>query len=484
MALVRAIRLMNNVTGGGYTGGTLQTALGNAVTRSDWQQVINVRSQARNLASSISGVTVAGGSALAATDICASSTAFAEVFNNVPAFTAFSSQAAGQSAIFASATTINTVKADYTRDLAFLSTLTGSTLLNYITGLWAVSPTSTDPFGTAPFGVVEYIGGALYTDVALWGGTTYAKTYMEDSTTSYRNWVTFTSDMGNTWSASSQYGVQDPTNGYRSILSYANGLWAAAQSQGAYTYFHIGRTPDTMLRSDYVGIPNLSSGFYVGKLVYGAGKWVMLGTGTQYVYSSDGVTWTTGTTPASSLQKLFFINGLFFAIGSSCQIYTSPDGVAWTARSTATGASSALNLFYENGRYFMTGTSGYMTSTDAVTWTLVTTNGTQIRGLKYFGGRYWSCGLNVPMRYSTDGTTWTTPSTIAGITNNTSINVFDIQVANGILFAQVASGILFTSLDGAIWTYKTSMSGGYILPNRGTIDTMIIQAYKYSYAVK
>jgi hypothetical protein len=248
----------------------------------------------------------------------------------------------------------------------------------------------------------------------------------------------------------------------------------------------MGSAPNAMLQSNTVlGHPALSIGNCTGKVVYGAGKWVLLGTNTKYKYSSDGVTWLEGNTPATGLNKLFFINNLFFAIGGSCQIYTSTDGLAWTSRSTATTAASPIDLFYENGRYFMTGVSGYMTSTDAVSWTAVTTNGAYLRGVKYFGGKYWASNSNGSggLRYSSDGLTWTIPTTIAGITN-TGIYSYDMQIISGVLFA-LGGGVTYTSVDGTNWSYKNAMAVSvYTIPNRGTIDTAILQHTKLSYAVK
>lgn len=146
------------------------------------------------------------------------------------------------------------------------------------------------------------------------------------------------------------------------------------------------------------------------------------GTATQIATSTDGVTWTSRTTPSGIVRTVADNGGssgeVYVATTSNTDgsVFTSTDGITWTSRTTGnastTGAANYINskwvVFYETHPYLLT------TSTDGVTWTLTTIDG--VSGVGTTNGRISivlnnklfvqsSAGVGRPL-ISTDGTSW------------------------------------------------------------------------------
>lgn len=77
-------------------------------------------------------------------------------------------------------------------------------------------------------------------------------------------------------------------------------------------------------------------------LVYGNGKYVMVGDSGYIDYSTDHLTWTKATCPVTTkLYRVAYGNGLFVAVGVYGVILTSPDGITWTQRTSGFGTTSS-----------------------------------------------------------------------------------------------------------------------------------------------
>lgn len=482
MALVRAIRLINNITGGNYTGATLNSALGNAVTLSDYEQAINVRSQARNFASSISGITVAGASTIAANEIVASPVAFYEVFYSGPALAAFASQTPGFNAINANSTAKNLVKSSFTRDNALIGGLTGSNLTSWVDGSWLLAPSNVqtnDPFNAFSVTVYGSTNGMGPTEAAFWGGDTFYKSASDGGYTV--QYLAFTSNMGQTWTNAGNVGALMSTSG-RILFTYANGfIFASGNGLGnSVVYYYI---PGSGWTGTYT-FPGSSAG---GGVAYGAGRYVAVSAGTEAAYATSHIgPWTASTIPFGG-YRIYFENNLFFLIGSAGQVATSTDGITWTTRSTNTSSGGPLGFFIKNNRYFICGGTGVMTSPDAITWTATNPVGTNNHhAVEFFNGTYYAATSN-GYATSTNGTTWTKPSTIPGLGITNNLNFYDIKVVGGVLYMQASNRTIY-SLDGTSFLPSPLSIAGCCIATKKTGATPATSIFqdqsKFSYGLK
>jgi len=123
-------------------------------------------------------------------------------------------------------------------------------------------------------------------------------------------------------------------------------------------------------------------------VAYGNGTYVAIAGGpvnsNVAAYSSDGITWTQSTLPQStSWTSIAYGNGLFVAASRDTIAATSPDGITWTQRTLPASEGGWSSLVYGN-LFILTssgqglgglstsgygGTSRYATSTDGITWT-------------------------------------------------------------------------------------------------------------------
>ena len=105
-----------------------------------------------------------------------------------------------------------------------------------------------------------------------------------------------------------------------------------------------------------------STGFT--SICHGAGKWLAIKRGSDATaYSTDGITWTTGTLPSSSnWEDVTFGNGRFIAISSADRKSAySLDGITWVAVTLpddGSGGNVAYNkIAYGQGQFAITNTT-------------------------------------------------------------------------------------------------------------------------------
>lgn len=467
MALVRAVRLINNITGGNYTGATLNSALGNPITLSDYEQVINVRSQARNLASSISGVTTVAGSTIASNELVASPVGFYEVFYSGPALAAFVSQTPGFSAINNSASAKALVKSSFLRDNSLIGGLSGENLVSWVDGSWLLTTgnlTANEPINSsyAVYGSATNRLGP--TEAAFWGGDTYYKTWSSSDYTIQG--VAFTNNFGQTWTNPTLSSAFGPT-GNRIMCSYANGyLFVTANGEGSNgnVYYYT-------QSSGLVSVHMFGSNPSMGNVAYGNGRYVVLSSGTEFAHATSLTgPWTSVNTLPMSCYRVYFENDMFFLIGSNSQVATSPDGVTWTMRSTTTSAGQPRGFFFKNNRYFVAGASGVMSSADGITWSYVApVASSNVYAIEYFNSTYYAMTQS-GYATSTNGTTWTKPSTISGLGLNNNFTFYDAKVVGGVLYLQATNRTIL-SLDGATFTSALPSIAGCVIATKKTGNT-------------
>jgi len=201
-------------------------------------------------------------------------------------------------------------------------------------------------------------------------------------------------------------------------------------------------------------------------VTFGNGTFVAVSNnGTNRVMTStDGITWTPRSVPASSWASVTYGNGVFVAVAGfgTDRIMTSPDGVTWTPRGSST--DSWAGITFGNNTFVAVasmGTNRVMTSTDGITWTnrSVPTGGIQGWSAVTWGNNKFVAisftGFNDRVMTSPDGVTWTNAQAIHN-GNWSSIaygnNLFVATASN----SGSSSDYLMTSSDGITWTPRTA----------------------------
>jgi len=201
-------------------------------------------------------------------------------------------------------------------------------------------------------------------------------------------------------------------------------------------------------------------------VTFGNGTFVAVSNnGTNRVMTStDGITWTPRSVPASSWASVTYGNGVFVAVAGfgTDRIMTSPDGVTWTPRGSST--DSWAGITFGNNTFVAVasmGTNRVMTSTDGITWTnrSVPTGGIQGWSAVTWGNNKFVAisftGFNDRVMTSPDGVTWTYAQAIHN-GNWSSIaygnNLFVATASN----SGSSSDYLMTSSDGTTWTPRTA----------------------------
>ena len=204
-------------------------------------------------------------------------------------------------------------------------------------------------------------------------------------------------------------------------------------------------------------------------VTFGNGTFVAVSNnGTNRVMTStDGITWTPRSVPASSWASVTYGNGVFVAVAGfgTDRIMTSPDGVTWTPRGSST--DSWAGITFGNNTFVAVATMGtnrVMTSTDGITWTnrSVPTGGIQGWSAVTWGNNKFVAisftGFNDRVMTSPDGVTWTYAQAIHN-GNWSSIaygnNLFVATASN----SGSSSDYLMTSSDGTTWTPRTAAAG-------------------------
>ena len=157
-------------------------------------------------------------------------------------------------------------------------------------------------------------------------------------------------------------------------------------------------------------------------ITYGNGLYTAFGqTGSRFMYSPDGVTWTLGT-PVSPNDAHYYGscygNGRFVAVSSNstARVVYSDDGMTWHKSDVVSSPNDTqwMNVVYGNNKYVAVakiGTYKTLYSDDAISWTAgkVSDMATQFFGLAYGGGRFVAVGKDGTknIMYSDDGESWT-----------------------------------------------------------------------------
>lgn len=182
--------------------------------------------------------------------------------------------------------------------------------------------------------------------------------------------------------------------------------------------------------------------------------------------STDGITWTPLTLPATGTMRDVTWSpelGIFVIVGtntaaSGMNALTSSDGITWTAQSLSLGVGSTIVWSPEQHQFVVAVATASLTATspDGITWTSHTgsmpINATGI-AWSADDNRYVVASASSPtgrMYSSPDGITWTQQST--SIANFQDI----VYSKERDLFVTVGTQGITTSPDGITWTSQTT----------------------------
>jgi hypothetical protein len=199
---------------------------------------------------------------------------------------------------------------------------------------------------------------------------------------------------------------------------------------------------------------------WLSGVAYGNGTFVAVGYYQDYwndlnsfatiFTSTDGVRWTSRT--SGSVWPLYGVaygNNTFVAVGHSGTILTSPDGITWTRKDLGY-LTNYHEITYMNGIFLMPLTGGIAISSDGMTWGgsyLGIDYEDRLSGVTYGNDRFVTVGQHGAIYDTTDAVTWTNRK----LSQVQSLK--GIVFGGGILIAWEPRNIL-SSPDGKVWTER------------------------------
>jgi hypothetical protein len=249
--------------------------------------------------------------------------------------------------------------------------------------------------------------------------------------------VCATSPDGVTWTSRTI-----PAGTYEAV-TWGNGLFVAVgQSKCATSPDGITWTARTIPAGNYRGVA------WNGTTFAAAGySWAAT--------SSDGITWTSRTITGTQHRALVWTGSLFVAVG--LEVSTSPDGVTWTARTIAPGVGTMYGAAWSGSVLLATGSSGpaatAMTSPDGITWTArsPTAGLFTLTAVAWNGSTFVAVSDSGGSRTTTDGTSWSTGTMIAG--------TFRAIATSGVYFAPGEKTITGVPLSTTFTYAETGADG-------------------------
>ena len=178
--------------------------------------------------------------------------------------------------------------------------------------------------------------------------------------------------------------------------------------------------------------------------------------------SPDGITWTEYSLPISDFwQDIEFGAGLFVLVGSGANAYTSPDGITWTARALA-NAGYHTQVVWNGSKFLAIADSiAFETSVNGMTWVAETApaNGNYGKSLA------WNGSVWVVAKHFGDNAILSSSSGQAGTWTSRQVPVgsnWNAIAVMGTRFCLTSSGYAgtYTSDDGITWTYHSGLPAG------------------------
>ena len=305
------------------------------------------------------------------------------------------------------------------------------------------------------------------------------------------------------------------TGSYPYLYNVASGLIAAGTGStptGAYspdgvTWTAIAGTTSVTGSNVSVGDNFIQTG--LGTLVYGSTSQYTSDNyfadvayfNSKYVYAggfNSGVVFTsssadsstfdfvpsayqTGTTKVYSILRV--ANSNILAIGNALTMATSSDAVTWTQRtvSGAVAGAQPTDCVYFGGNYYVsctvpTGSNNVFYSPNLSSWTgeAATSTAMAVNALATNGTTLVAAGAT-QLRYSTNGTTWTTctggPAGATALFYDSTNTRYVAVLSPNVAALGGQSHACYTSPDGITWTAQTAI-------NTYPLDTIITRIFK------
>jgi sugar lactone lactonase YvrE len=184
-------------------------------------------------------------------------------------------------------------------------------------------------------------------------------------------------------------------------------------------------------------------------VAFGAGHYVFVGDGGNVSSSTDGLTWTSGTSgTTANLQAVLFAFNRFVAVGSGGTLVTSPDGLTWTVQNTST-TIDFISVAAGSDR-IVVGTPGSVTSVPTLmlagNLTVQIATGARSDALIWFDGEFDSAEFYVP----------SIESAVAGVTKSTDGGTWT-AVPLHLLFAHTGRALMTTGNNTALIAFPTGV---------------------------
>lgn len=240
-------------------------------------------------------------------------------------------------------------------------------------------------------------------------------------------------------------------------LEYGNGLWVKGTLLGLLYSNDLATWEQSNLTGDMRGTLCFSNGLWVcASQLTSTGLW----------WSADGKTWTQSniTSGTCNIGGISQANGMW-QVGLSSGVYYSTDGKTWTRSNLSRGGGHSC---FGNGLWVCVGSGtsssnyGIYSSTNGTSWTK------RVQGdfdRVFYANGIWQAGGHyetpTPVRYSTDGITWSTGNISTAQTNS-------FNYANGIWEMTNENGIYHSS-DGKTWTISNITESCDSILNAGGI---------------
>lgn len=190
------------------------------------------------------------------------------------------------------------------------------------------------------------------------------------------------------------------------------------------------------------------------RIAYGNGTFVAIiaNTTNKCATSTDGSTWTQRTMASSQTWKdVAFGAGVFVAMagsgGAVNTAATSPNGITWTTRNMP-GAYDWRAVTYANGKFYCLGGAKCATSTDGITWSMVTIAYDQWWDQLVHGNGILIATIESNKVYTSSdgGVTW--------VERSLAFDTRGITFGNGLFVIATHSDYCYTSTDGVTWVAR------------------------------
>jgi hypothetical protein len=161
------------------------------------------------------------------------------------------------------------------------------------------------------------------------------------------------------------------TFGTTKALSYFSGTYLVGNNKG-YLYTSTNLTVWTSRDAGFYSLTDQTQTNNMNGLVSGPSAVMAFGSSSKLSTSTNGITWTTRTSPlasGSSLTAGFYYNNLFIISDSAGLIATSTDAVTWTIRKSPLNAEYFIEFTSDATKVAgITNTNNIYYSADAQTW--------------------------------------------------------------------------------------------------------------------